>query len=67
MLEINAAQEIIEKLRLEGKTRFLDKPEDIEAMIKMNEAMERVTRESIYKQKMSEIGAKECWVYQNSN
>jgi hypothetical protein len=67
MLEINETEKILKRLELEGKVKVLDKPEDIKAMIKLNESMERVRRDFLYKNAMSEIGAKECWVYQNSN
>jgi len=56
---ISKTQEIQNKLELEGKVIVLDKPEDIESIKKINESMEKVRRDFLYKDAMSEIHARE--------
>jgi hypothetical protein len=67
MIEINETEEIMKKLSLEGKTRVLDTPEDIKAMIEMDENMKKVHEDYLAKSAGSIIRAKDCWVYQHTN
>jgi hypothetical protein len=55
----------MKKLSLEGKTRVLDTPDDIKAMIQMDENMKKVHEDYLAKSAGSSIHAKDCWVYQN--
>lgn len=57
IIRINHTEEINERLRKEGKVKYYDSPEDFAAILKMNEAMEKVRRDFIYKSNMSEISA----------
>lgn len=66
MIEINELKDMREKLSLEGKTRVMDNPEEIKAMIEMNENMKKVHEDYLAKSAGSSIGAKDCWVYQNN-
>lgn len=64
MIEISKTKDILRKLESEGKVEYLDKPEDIKAMIKFNESMEKVHEDFLYKNAMSEIHARDCYVTQ---
>jgi hypothetical protein len=57
MIEINEIEKIRTQLKSEGKTKYLDQPEDIQAMICMNKQMETVRKEFIKKNNNSEISA----------
>ena len=55
--KISRTEEIMGRLRREGKVTVLDSPEDMEAMNRMNESLERTHREFIVKQFNSEKSA----------
>lgn len=55
--KINKTEEIKAKLVSEGKVSFLDAPEHMAAILKMNEEMEEVRREYKIKEKNSQISA----------
>jgi hypothetical protein len=56
---ISKSAEIIKQLKLEGKVEILDKPEHLAAIKKMNESMEKVRRDFLYKDSMSELHARD--------
>jgi len=64
MIEINYWRDITKKLEKEGKLEIIDNSNYFQEIIKMNEAMEKVRNEFIYKNAMSEIDASKCQVYQ---
>ncbi len=54
---ISNSDKIIQKLQEEGKIESLDKKEDLDAIIEMNEEMEIVSREYQVKDRNSQISA----------
>lgn len=64
---ISKSEGIQKKLESENKFEILDKSEDIKAIIKMNESMERVRQNFLYKNAMSELGARDCYVDSKDN
>jgi hypothetical protein len=66
MIEINETKETMERLKLEGKTRVLDTPQDIKVMIEMNEHMRKVSEDYSNKESRSWINAEKCFIYQNN-
>ncbi len=54
---ISNSDKIIRRLQDEGKIESLDKQEDLDAIIEMNEEMEIVSREYQIKDKNSQISA----------
>jgi len=67
MIEINETKNIMEKLKLEGKSKIMNSPEDIKAIIEMNNLMKRVHEDYLAKSAGSSIGARDCYVFQNLN
>ena len=63
MQKINKTEELIAKLKSEGKHRLLDTPEDIAAIERMNEMMEEVHRDYLMKSAGSSVSAANCWVW----
>ena len=58
MIEIiNKTEEIKNRLKSEGKVNTLNSNEHIQAMVKMNKALEDLKREYIIKDKLSQISA----------
>jgi hypothetical protein len=58
MIEIiNRTEEIRNRLKSEGKVKTLNSIEHIEAIFKMNEAMEELKREYILRVRQSQISA----------
>ena len=51
--KINRTKEITEVLIKEGKVTFLNRPEDIEAILELNKEMAKVRRDYKYKNAMS--------------
>lgn len=56
-MKISKTEEIMKRLREEGKSRFLDSKEDLEVIVKMNEHLEEFRREFIIKNNNSNINA----------
>ena len=57
IVKINKTEEIRNRLKSEGKVNSLNSNEHIQAMLKMNEALEDLKREYIIKDKQSQISA----------
>lgn len=58
MIEIiNRTEEIRNRLKSEGKVKILNSIEHIEAMVKMNEALEELKREYILRDRQSQMSA----------
>jgi hypothetical protein len=57
IVKINKTEEIRDRLRKEGKVNSLDSNEHIQAMVKMNKALEDLKREYLIKDKLSQISA----------
>jgi hypothetical protein len=55
--KINRTEEIMNRLKSEGKFSYLNAPEHIEAIEKMNKEMKKLKREYITKDKLSQISA----------
>ena len=56
----NKTEELDEKLASEGKISYLNEPHHIEAIMKMNDAMDEVKRDFIIKSFNSEKDAENC-------
>ena len=56
-IKINKTDEILARLKKEGKIRVLDGPEDLKKILEMNKYMEDIHRDYLYKSAMSEISA----------
>lgn len=57
-IKINKTDEILARLKKEGKIRVLDSSEDLKKKIlEMNKYMEDIHRDYLYKSAMSEISA----------
>lgn len=56
-VKISKADEILARLKKEGKVKELNSPEDLERMQRMNEYMKEVHQDYLYKAAMSEISA----------
>lgn len=59
---INKTEDIRKRLREEGKVEYLDKPEHVDAMIRMNEQLEKDHQDFLWKSARSSIESKDCWV-----
>lgn len=59
--KINKTEEILERLRKDGKSKTIEW--SAEQWEKWNNEMEEIHRDSMYKLKMSEISAANCWVW----
>ena len=57
MVRISKTEEIMSRLRSEGKIRIMNTPEDIEAIQNVNIQMEKVRRDFIIKNANSERSA----------
>ena len=57
MVKISKTEEIMARLRAEGKVKTLDSPEDLAAIQRMNEHMAEVRRDFITKNANSEKSA----------
>lgn len=57
IVKINKTEEIRNRLKNEGKVKSLNSNDHIQAMVKMNEALEDLKREYIIKDKQSQISA----------
>lgn len=57
MVLINHTKEIIDKLKVEGKSITLNSPKDIENIRAINKHMEEVRRDFLVKQFESELSA----------
>jgi hypothetical protein len=57
IVKINKTEEIRNRLKQEGKVNLLDSDEHLQAMVKMNKALEDLKREYIIKDKLSQISA----------
>lgn len=55
--QINNTEELEKKLALEGKVSYLDQPQHVEAIIRMNEEMEEVKRDFKIKDENSQTSA----------
>ncbi|MDA3836790.1 MAG: hypothetical protein PF542_04155 [Nanoarchaeota archaeon] len=55
--KVSKSDEINKKLELEGRVKILDSPKDLKKINQMNEFMQEVRRDYIYKSAMSEISA----------
>ena len=53
---VSKTDEIIKRLKSEGKIEILNKPKHIKAILEMNDEMEKVRREYIIKSQNSERG-----------
>jgi len=51
------AQRILKQLEKKGKVEYLNQPKYFKVMKKMNEAMDRIKKESKIKQRRSELSA----------
>jgi hypothetical protein len=60
--KINKTEKILERLRKEGKSRFLDSPEDIKRMKEMDESLRKDHEEFIRKQSGSERESWNVWL-----
>jgi hypothetical protein len=59
MIEINETKDIKAQLKAEGKVTYLDQPENIAAIVAMNEQMEVVRKEYQVKDRNSQLKASE--------
>ena len=57
IVKINKTEEIRNRLKNEGKVNSLSSNDHIQAMVKMNKALEDLKREYIIKDKQSQISA----------
>ena len=55
--KINKTEEIRERLKAEGKVRYLDPPEDLKAITELNQRLVELKREYIFKSRRSEMSA----------
>lgn len=62
IVKINKTEEIRNRLKKEGKITYLDSNEHIQAMVKMNKALEDLKREYIIKDKLSQISAAQTFL-----
>lgn len=59
--KINKTEKILNKLRKDSKSKTIEW--NAEQWEIWNNLMEEIHRDCVYKQKMSEISASNCWLY----
>lgn len=62
IIKINRTEEIMNRLKKEGKVTYLDSSEHIQAMVEMNKALEDLKREYIIKDRLSQISASQTFL-----